>query len=225
MDQKNIQMMKRSIIALCIFLPILFFGCSFQKNMTFKQNFLRWVYPAISYGSRLTNKNAESMIKDTLIDPPVSVYDIPVVLNDGSNITLAQFKGKKILIVNTASDCGYTGQYEGLQKLHTQVKDKLVIIGFPANNFKEQEKGSDEEIATFCKKNYGVEFLLAQKSDVIRGNTQHPIFNWLTDPAKNGWNEKEPGWNFSKYLISENGQLMGYFGSAIEPETITELVK
>ena len=225
MDQKNIQMIKRSIIAIIVSTTILLIGCTFQKNMTLKQNFLRWAYPAISFGSRLTKTNAESLVKDKLIEPSIPVYDIPVTLNDGSAITLDQFKGKKILIVNTASDCGYTGQYEGLQKLHEQLKDKLVIIGFPANNFKEQEKGSDAEIAAFCKKNYGVDFLLAQKADVIKGDKQHLLFQWLTDPAKNGWNDKAPGWNFSKYLISENGQLMGYFASAVEPNTIADHIK
>lgn len=225
MDQENIQMMKRIAIIAIVFIPLLFIGCSIQKNMTFKQNVLRWIYPVISFGSRLTKTNAESIVKDKVVEPPVSVFTIPVVMNDGSTITLDQFKGKKILIVNTASDCGYTGQYDGLQKLHERLKDKLVIIGFPANNFKEQEKGTDADIAAFCKKNYGVDFLLAQKSDVIKGNSQNPLFQWLTDPAKNGWNNKQPGWNFSKYLLTENGELKGYFASAVEPETIGDLVK
>lgn len=193
--------------------------------MTFRQNFLRWAYPVISFGSRLTKTNAETLVRDKLVEPITPIYSIPLTLNDGSSILLDQFKGKKILIVNTASDCGYTGQYEGLQQLHEKLKDKLIIIGFPANNFKEQEKGSDAEIAAFCKKNYGVDFLLAQKSDVIKIETQHPIFQWLTDPSKNGWNDKAPGWNFSKYLITENGELMGYFASAVEPSTIADFIK
>lgn len=225
MGQKNIQIMKKLIIALPLVFSLLFMGCTFQKNMTFKQNLLRWAYPVISFGSRLANTNAEIIVKDKLLEPPVSVFNIPIVLNDGSTIVLEQFKGKKILIVNTASDCGFTGQYEGLQKLHEQLKDKLVIIGFPANNFKEQEKGNDAEIAAFCKKNYGVDFLLAQKSDVLKGETQHPIYQWLTDPSKNGWNNKLPGWNFSKYLLSEDGKLIGYFASAVEPKKIEAYIK
>lgn len=218
-------MKKRVCIALIVLSPVFFIGCSFQKSMTFRQNLLRLAYPVITFGSRLTKSKSSAMIKEHAVDAPVSVYSIPVVLNDGSTIHLDTFKGKKILIVNTASDCGFTGQYEGLQKMYEQYKDKLVIIGFPANNFKEQEKGSDAEIAAFCKKNYGVEFLLAQKSDVIKGASQNPIFQWLTDPAKNGWNDKEPSWNFSKYLLNESGQLIGVFESAVEPETVAAYVK
>lgn len=225
MDQKNIQMMKKIVIATLIFFPLIFISCTYQKTMTFRQNLLRLAYPVITFGSRLANKNSKSIVQDKAVDPAVSLYTIPVVLNDGSSITLDQFKGKKILIVNTASDCGYTGQYEGLQKLHERFADKLVVIGFPANNFKQQEKGSDADIAAFCKKNYGVDFLLAQKSDVIKGAGQHPVFQWLTDPAKNGWNDKAPSWNFSKYLISENGQLTGFFESAVEPETLDKYIQ
>lgn len=217
--------MKKLLIASLIAVPLIFISCTFQKTMTFRQNMLRWAYPVISWGSRLAKKNAEYIVKEKTVEPSVSLYSIPVRMIDGASMTLEPFKGKKILIVNTASDCGYTGQYEGLQKLHERFKDKLVVIGFPANNFKEQEKGSDADIASFCKKNYGVDFLLAQKSDVIKGDDQHPVFKWLTDPAQNGWNDKAPSWNFSKYLVSENGQLIGYFGSAVEPETLDKLIQ
>ena len=122
-----------------------------------------------------------------------------------------------ILLMNTASDCGYTNQYEDLQKLYEENKDSLVIIGFPANNFKEQEKGTDEEIAEFCKLNYGVSFPLAKKRSVIAGPDQHPIFQWLTDKNKNGWTSKKPSWNFSKYLVNENGILVNYFDPSISP--------
>ena len=225
MDQKNIQIMKKLLIASLIAAPLIFISCTFQKTMTFRQNMLRWAYPVISWGSRLAKKNAEYIVKEKAVEPAVSLYSIPVTMIDGASMNLESFKGKKILIVNTASDCGYTGQYEGLQKLHERFKEKLVVIGFPANNFKEQEKGSDADIASFCKKNYGVDFLLAQKSDVIKGADQHPVFKWLTDPSQNGWNDKAPGWNFSKYLVSENGQLIGYFGSAVEPETLDKLIQ
>ncbi|MCY7309700.1 MAG: glutathione peroxidase, partial [Chitinophagaceae bacterium] len=121
------------------------------------------------------------------------------------------------MLVITASDCGYTNQYEELQKLSDKYKDKLVIIVFPANDFKEQEKGTDTDIAAFCKKNYGITFSLAQKSVVIKSANQNPVFQWLTDSAKNGWNTKPPGWNFSKYLVNEQGVLTNYFGSSISP--------
>ncbi len=122
-----------------------------------------------------------------------------------------------MLLVNTASSCGYTGQLEELQKLQDEFDEKLLVIGFPANDFKEQETGSNEDIATFCKRNYGVGFLLAQKSSVIKGQHQHPVFQWLTDKSKNGWNDKAPEWNFGKYLVDENGVLLNYFGAAISP--------
>ena len=93
----------------------------------------------------------------------------------------------------------------------------MVVIGFPANDFKEQEKGTDAAIAEFCKKNYGITFPLAQKSVVIKSAEQNPVFQWLTDSTKNGWNSKPPGWNFSKYLVNEKGVLTNYFGSSVSP--------
>jgi len=119
--------------------------------------------------------------------------------------------------VNTASDCGYTNQYTDLQKLADEYKDKLIILGFPANDFKDQEKGTDEEIATFCKKNYGVTFPLMQKSTVIQSAEQNLIYQWLTDSTKNGWNKKLPSWNFTKYIVNEYGVLTNYFGPSISP--------
>ena len=138
-------------------------------------------------------------------------------MNNGDSIPLSNYKGKKLLIVNTASDCGYTDQYDNLQKLYEENKEKLVIIGFPANDFKEQEKGTDEDIEKFCRLNYGVTFPLAKKSSVIPGPEQNPIFQWLTDKNKNGWTSKKPSWNFSKYLINEEGVLVNYFDPSISP--------
>ncbi|WP_315818648.1 glutathione peroxidase [Paraflavitalea speifideaquila] len=130
--------------------------------------------------------------------------------------------------MNTASDCGYTNQYEDLQKLYETYKDKLVIIGFPANDFHEQEKGNDEEIAQFCKVNFGVSFPLAKKSVVIKSPEQNPVFGWLTHKALNGWNEQEPSWNFSKYLVNERGVLTHYFDPSVSPTSnvvITAIAK
>jgi glutathione peroxidase len=151
------------------------------------------------------------------VKPMTSIYDLSITLNNGQTKPLADFKGKKLLLVNTASNCGYTDQYKDLQQLYEQYKDDLVVIGFPANDFKEQEKGSDEEIATFCQVNYGVTFPLAKKSTVIRSAAQNPIFRWLSDKQQNGWNEEQPTWNFSKYLVNEEGQLTHYFDPAISP--------
>ncbi|MDF2190767.1 glutathione peroxidase [Paraflavitalea sp. CAU 1676] len=148
---------------------------------------------------------------------PQSVYDLSVTLNSGNALPLSNFRGRKILLVNTASDCGYTNQYADLQKLHEQFGDKLVIIGFPANDFQEQEKGSDEEIASFCQVNFGVNFPLAKKSIVVKGADQNPVFAWLTHKTQNGWNEQAPSWNFSKYLVNERGILTHYFDPSISP--------
>ena len=145
-----------------------------------------------------------------------SLHNLSVHLNDGSELELGSLKGKKLLIVNTASDCGYTDQYDDLQKLYETKNDKVMIIAFPANDFKEQEKGNDEEIASFCTLNYGVTFPLAKKSSVI-GAGQNKVFEWLSSKEKNGWNEQQPTWNFSKYLVSEDGMLLQYFDPGISP--------
>ena len=104
-----------------------------------------------------------------------------------------------------------------MQKLADDQKDKLLVIGFPANDFKEQEKGTDEEIAQFCKMNFGVSFPLAKKSVVIRSAQQNPVYQWLTDSTRNGWNKKPPTWNFTKYLVNEEGKLTHYFGPSVSP--------
>lgn len=145
-----------------------------------------------------------------------SVYDFKMTSIDGQEIDLSKYKGKKILIVNTASECGYTPQYEGLQALHQAHGDKIAILGFPANNFGGQEPGSDLEIKKFCKANYGVTFQMFSKISV-KGDDMDPLYQWLSDKSKNGWNEDAPGWNFCKYLVDEKGQLVRFYGSSIEP--------
>ncbi|MDH7463834.1 glutathione peroxidase [Chitinophagaceae bacterium 26-R-25] len=160
------------------------------------------------------NKALENTGKSTSV---ISIYDLPLQLNNSQHVPMSNFKGKKLLLVNTASDCGYTGQYSELQTLYNEYNKDLVVIGFPANDFKEQEKGSDEEIASFCQINYGVTFPLAAKSSVVKGNHQNAIFNWLSDKDKNGWNDQQPSWNFSKYLVDENGNLTNYFDPSVSP--------
>lgn len=145
-----------------------------------------------------------------------SIYDFKAAGLEGGTIDFSAFKGKKILIVNTASECGYTKQYEGLQKLYDTYKEKLVIVGFPANNFGGQEPGSNETIATFCKKNYGVTFLMAAKVSV-KGDDMAPIFKWLTSRAENGVMDAEIKWNFGKFLLNEKGNVMQYFPSKVTP--------
>lgn len=146
-----------------------------------------------------------------------SVYDFKVPGLDGNTIDLAKYKGKKLLIVNTASKCGYTPQYADLEKLYVKYQDKLVIIGFPANNFHQQEPGSNAEISEFCTKNYGVTFPMAEKVSVV-GDSIAPIFKYLTDEAhKLGVADPVIGWNFTKFLVDENGKLIAVFPSKVKP--------
>lgn len=147
---------------------------------------------------------------------PQSIYDFQVPGLEGNTINFADYKGKKILIVNTASKCGFTPQYAELETLYTQHKDKLVIVGFPANNFMHQEPGSNEDIAAFCQKNYGVSFPMAEKISV-KGKDMAPIYQWLTNKDHNHYKNSSVKWNFQKYLIDEQGNLVALFGSAVKP--------
>lgn len=187
-----------------------------SKKMTARQKILKAIYPAWMWWTKLRGKNTTEL-SNTKQVPPVSFYSLSGTLNDGSKFEFGSLRGKKILLVNTASNCGYTQQYDALQQLYEENKDHLVVIGFPANDFKQQEKGTDAEIAEYCRLNYGVNFPLMKKSVVKKNNDQNEVFRWLTDPAKNGWNSKAPSWNFAKYLVNEEGMLTNYFGSSISP--------
>lgn len=186
--------------------------------MNFRQKFLKAVYPAFIAWGKLTGR--KSTILTNSENKPAggqSFYTLAAELNNGQQLDFNSFKGKKVLLVNTASDCGYTAQYDDLQKLYEQYKDKLVIVGFPANDFKEQEQGSDKDIAEFCRINFGVTFPLARKSTVVKSGEQNKVFQWLTDKNLNGWNTQPPSWNFSKYLVNEQGMLTHYFDPAVSP--------
>jgi len=188
-----------------------------SKDLTYRQKVLKAFYPLLMWAGKASGKKVKHMENSKINMPSTSIYDLSIQLNNGSKLDLSSLKGKKILLVNTASNCGYTSQYEDLQSLYEKNKDKLVIIGFPANDFKEQEKGTDEQIAEFCKVNFGVTFPLATKSTVIKGGSQNPVFNWLSDKKQNGWNDQDPTWNFSKYLVNENGVLTDYFDPGLSP--------
>jgi len=154
----------------------------------------------------------------------VSIYDFKVPALDGDGtIDFSQYKGKKVLIVNTASKCGYTPQYAELEQLYKTYKDKLVVVGFPANNFGQQEPGSNEEIGEFCKKNYGVSFPMAEKVSV-KGEDIHPLFKYLTEEARKMGVEDPIKWNFTKFLVDEKGKLVAVFPSKVKPmsEEITK---
>lgn len=157
---------------------------------------------------------------------PKSIHSFKVEALDGKTIDFSKFKGKKILIVNTASECGFTPQYEDLEKLYETYKDKLVIVGFPANNFGGQEPGTNEEIGAFCKKNYGVTFPMAAKVSV-KGKDIAPIFKFLTDKKLNGVKNTIILWNFTKFLLNEKGELVDTFISTTKPnsDSITKYLK
>ena len=153
----------------------------------------------------------------SLFAPKVKTfYDFKMKSIDGTVVDFSKYKGKKVLVVNVASKCGYTPQYEELQQLHEKYGDKIVVLGFPANNFMKQEPGSNEEIAEFCKKNYGVTFPLFEKISVV-GEDQHPLFKWLTHKSENGHIDQEPKWNFNKYLINEKGEVVQWWPSSVKP--------
>ena len=152
-----------------------------------------------------------------------SIYEYKVNGLEGGAINFSDYKGKKILIVNTASKCGLTPQYEGLQKLYDKYKDKLVIVGFPANNFAGQEPGTNAEIGAFCKKNYGVSFPMAEKISV-KGDDTHELYKYLKAQAAAKGFEDPVTWNFGKFLINEKGELVATFGPRVQPMS-EEIVK
>ena len=163
------------------------------------------------------NKNVNTVTPETKTDDTVkSIYDFKVEGLEGGTIDFSTFKGKKILIVNTASKCGLTPQYEELQKLYDTYKDKLVIVGFPANNFGAQEPGTNADIKEFCKKNYGVTFPMAAKVSV-KGDDMAPIYKWLCNKTENGVLDADIKWNFGKFLLDEKGNLLHYFPSKVTP--------
>lgn len=146
-----------------------------------------------------------------------SIHDYTVRSIDGEKVDLKTFSGKKLLIVNTASKCGFTPQYKDLEALYERYKDRnLVIIGFPSNDFANQEPGTNEEISSFCKQNYGVKFPMMEKISV-KGERIHPLYKWLTSKSENGVMNSSVKWNFQKYMIDENGHLVDHVASWRKP--------
>ncbi len=183
--------------------------------MTIKQKIIKLIYPLITKAGALAGKGTKILKSTTMAAS--SFYELKVTLNNGQLLDISTLKGKKVLIVNTASECGYTPQYEALQRLHETYADEVQIIGVPSNEFGQQEKGSDEAIAEFCKVNFGVTFPLAKKSNVLKTEGQHELYRWLTEDTKNGWNNAAPTWNFCKYLVDETGNLTHFFEAGIDP--------
>ena len=146
-----------------------------------------------------------------------SIYDYELTSIDGEKVSLKEFKGKKMLVVNVASKCGYTYQYSDLQKLHEKYKDDLVVLGFPANDFLWQEPAKNSQIKTFCSTKYGVTFPMFEKSVVKKKENQNPLYVWLSNKDLNGWNDSAPSWNFCKYLIDDEGKLIEFFSQSVNP--------
>jgi glutathione peroxidase len=138
-------------------------------------------------------------------------------LEGGELVDFQQFKGKKLVLLNVASKCGYTPQYADWEKFYEANKSNIVVLGFPANNFMSQEPGTNTEIAEFCQKNYGVTFPMFEKISV-KGDDKHALYQWLSKKELNGWNDQEPTWNFCKYVVNEKGELVNFFASAIKPD-------
>ena len=168
---------------------------------------------------RITKKSSEKSLSTA------SFYDLKAISMDQEEISFEQYKGKKVLIVNVATKCGYTYQYEGMQKLNDLYGDKVVVLGFPANDFLFQEPGSNESIAEFCETVFGVTFQMFEKI-TTKGRKQSSVYTWLSDSELNGWNDQKPTWNFCKYLVDENGELIAFFDSKVKPlsKEITDLL-
>jgi glutathione peroxidase len=191
-----------------------------MKNISIKLLAATIILAASFFGFSAFKKSQNKMNGN-----PQSIYDFKLKTLSGEEITLAKFKGKKLLIVNVASQCGFTPQYKSLQALHEQYGSKVVIIGFPANNFGEQEPGTSSEIKEFCTKNYGVTFQMMEKINV-KGAQLHPLYKWLSTKEENGTCSESPNWNFCKYLIDEKGNVVKFFPSKIDPlsKEITSLL-
>ena len=181
-----------------------------------RQKILKVLYPVIMFFKGTDDEKGKKLKNDQLQKPKTSFFDLTATANNGKEVNMKEYIGKKIMIVNVASNCGFTGQYDELEKLYQEKKDNLVILGFPANDFKNQESGSDSEIEKFCRLNYGVTFPLFKKQSVLKPG-QQKIYQWLTDKNQNGWNDQAPVWNFCKYIIDENGILKAFYGSSVSP--------
>ncbi|MBN8837034.1 MAG: glutathione peroxidase [Sphingobacteriia bacterium] len=185
--------------------------------MTPRQSFLKAVYPILMLKEKLFHKTGNVLSNHQQIKPILSFYELFANANNGTTFSFSLLKGKNVMLVNTASNCGYTAQYAELEKLYEQQKGSLIILAFPSNDFKQQGQKSDEEIASFCKMNYGVSFPIMKKSVVIKNPEQNMVFEWLSNPDKNGWCSQAPLWNFSKYLINREGTLTHFFASTVSP--------
>ena len=184
------------------------------RNKVFQQNSLSLRIVVLLVCALMNNLKANKLHEKKMNN----FYDISIKNINGNNIDLSKLEGKHILVVNVASRCGYTSQYEGLQKLYEDNKDQIEIIGVPCNDFGRQEPGTASEIKEFCSINYGVEFTLTEKQST-KGKSKSKLYHWLSNPDLNGWNSELPSWNFCKYIINNNGELTHFFPSNIKPNS------
>jgi glutathione peroxidase len=171
----------------------------------------------IQHSPLKAESNAKLVSMKTTETPKTPFFDFKMKSIDGQEVSFAQYKGKKVIVLNVASKCGFTPQYADWEKFYKENKDKIVVLGFPCNQFMGQEPGESADIKTFCEKNYGVTFPIFEKIDV-KGSSKAPLYAWLSDKSANGWCEKEPSWNFCKYLLNEKGELVNFFASKIKPD-------
>ncbi len=197
-----------------------------MKKIIINLTIVAFFFSCKEVNKKSVGSNESSTTKSTTMSEtkamPQKAYDFKLTTIEGKPFSLKDFEGKKILIVNTASACGYTPQYEGLEALYKKYQDKLVVVGFPANNFGGQEPGTNEEISGFCKKNYGVTFPLSAKVEVV-GEAADPLFKWLCSKEQNGVMDATIKWNFSKFLLDEKGNILEAYPSSVKPmdEAIT----
>lgn len=175
-------------------------------------------YPFRMLVARLTGIGIRKHENYHRVIAPVNFFSLQATLNTGEIISMEKYRGKQILVVNLASQCGYTPQYKALETMYRQ-HDQLMVLGFPSNDFGGQEPGSDKEIAKFCQVNFGVSFPVFKK-DKVSGVDKQSVYTWLCDKEQNGWNREAPQWNFYKYLVDEQGNLSKVFSSAVSPGDI-----
>ncbi|MBO0360077.1 glutathione peroxidase [Hymenobacter sp. BT186] len=180
-----------------------------------KSLFLLGILAACGLSSASISNSLPSAAMSETAAAPATVYDFTVKTIDGKDMKLSQFKGKKLLIVNTASKCGYTPQYKELEELSKKYAGKVTVLGFPSDSFK-QELSSDEEVASFCEKNYGVTFPLFS-TVAVKGDEAAPLYKFLADKTKNGAVGEAPNWNFCKYLVDEQGHVVAFYPSKVKP--------
>jgi glutathione peroxidase len=191
-----------------------------------KKTMLLALATAATTAAFIAAKPAEPTAMTTPPTTPASVYDFTVKAIDGKEVNLSKYKGKKLLIVNTASKCGYTPQYKELEELSKKYGTKVAVLGFPSNSFN-QELASNAEVASFCEKNYGVTFPLFE-TVAVTGDAAAPLYKFLADKSKNGAVSEAPNWNFCKYLVDEKGRVVKFYSSKVtplSPELVADITK